>query len=60
MNVQWTKHAAAALQEREILLEWVERTFIEPELRLPDPNDAAVVRFYRRIPEFGGRVLRVA
>jgi len=38
----------------------MERTLAEPELRQPDPDDAAVVRRFRRIPEFGGRVLRVA
>jgi hypothetical protein len=31
-----------------------------PELVLPDPDDAAVERRFRRIPEFGNRVLRVA
>jgi len=38
----------------------VERTLEEPELTLPGPNDATVERYFRRIPEFGGRVLRVA
>jgi hypothetical protein len=38
----------------------VERTLETPELILPDPNDATVERCFRRIPEFGGRVLRVA
>ena len=31
-----------------------------PELVLPDPDDATAERRYRKIPEFGGRVLRVA
>ncbi len=60
MKFELTKHAARALAEREIRVEWLERTLAAPELRLPDPDDAAVERFYRRIPEFGGRVLRVA
>jgi hypothetical protein len=34
--------------------------FTAPELVLPDPDDATVERRYRKIPEFGGRVLRVA
>src|SRR5437867_4219289 len=38
----------------------VERTLEEPELTLPGPNDATVERYFRRSPEFGGRVLRVA
>ena len=48
------------MAEREIAIAWVEQTLAAPELRLPDPDDAAVERFYRKIPEFGGRVLRVA
>lgn len=60
MKFELTKHAARALAEREIGLEWRERTLDEPEMRRPDPEDAAVERLFRRIPEFGGRVLRVA
>ena len=37
-----------------------ERTLSAPELVLPDPDAATVERRFRRIPEFGGRVLRVA
>lgn len=43
-----------------IAIEWVERTVEEPDLRTSDPNDAEVERFFRRIPERDGRVLRVA
>ena len=46
--------------EREILPEWVERVLENPSLRLPDPNDPDVERFFGPIPEFGNRVLRVA
>jgi hypothetical protein len=60
MKFNLTKHAKKALAEREIPLEWVERTLAMPELSLPDPDDATVERRFRRIPEFGGRVLRVA
>jgi hypothetical protein len=60
MKFKLTKHAKKALAEREILIAWVEHTLASPELRLPDPDDAAVERRYRKIPEFGGRVLRVA
>ena len=60
MKFELTKHARRAMTEREIAVEWVERTLAAPELRLPDPDDPAVERLYRRIPEFGGRVLRVA
>jgi hypothetical protein len=60
MKFELTKHAKKVLAEREIPLEWMERTLVEPELRQPDPDDAAVERRFRRIPEFGNRVLRVA
>lgn len=60
MKFELTQHAQRAMAEREIPLEWVERTASAPELRLPDPADAAVERRFRRIPEYGGRVLRVA
>jgi hypothetical protein len=46
--------------EREIPLEWVERTLSTPELCLTDTDDVTVERRFRRIPEFGNRVLRVA
>ena len=60
MKFELTKHAQKALDEREIPVEWLERTFAGPELVLPDPDDATVERRFLRIPEFGGRVLRVA
>jgi Domain of unknown function (DUF4258) len=60
MNYEMTKHAQKALEEREILVEWMERALSTPELILPDPEDATVEQHFRRIPEFGNRVLRVA
>lgn len=60
MKLEFTKHAIHVLSERAISAEWVERTVREPELRQPDTNDPLVERFFRRIPENGGRTLRVA
>ena len=60
MKFELTKHAQKVLDEREIRVEWLERTLSAPELVLPDPAAATVERRFRRIPEFGGRVLRVA
>ena len=60
MKYELTKHARQSLAEREISAEWMERTLATPELVLPDPDDALVERRFRRIPEFGDRVLRVA
>ena len=60
MRYELTQHARQVLQERAIAIEWMERTLAEPQEVSPDPNDASVRRFYRVIPEFGGRTLRVA
>jgi len=60
MNFELTHHAQKVLEERQIPVEWLERTLNLPELRQPDPKDATVERRFRRIPEYGGRVLRVA
>ena len=60
MKFELTKHAQKVLDEREIRVAWLERTLSAPELVLPDPEDATVERRFRRIPEFGGRVLPVA
>ena len=59
MKFELTKHAQKVLDEREIQVEWLERTLSDPELVLPDPEEAMVDRRFRRIPEFDGRVLRV-
>jgi hypothetical protein len=53
-------HALTAIRERELERSWIERTIGEPEWRQPDPSDPAVTRFYRPVPERGGRILRVA
>ncbi len=55
-----TKHAQQVLGERGIPIEWLERTLSCPECVMFDPEDATVQRFFRSIPEFGGRYLRVA
>ena len=58
--LEYTRHAAHAMAERRIPENWVEAAVTEPSLRTPDPNDPEVERFFRRIPEYGDRVLRVA
>ena len=60
MRYVLTKHAVQAMKEREIAIEWMERTLENPELVTPDPDDVTVDRYFCRIPEFGNRVLRVA
>ena len=51
MNYELTKHAQKAMEERGIRTEWLERTL---------STDATVERYFCPIPEFGGRILRVA
>lgn len=60
MTFELTLHAQVAAEERKILPEWISRTFETPELVLPDPGDPSVERRFRKIPEHGNRVLRVA
>ena len=59
MNYELTQHAKIVLAARDIPIEWLERVLGTPELKLPDPTDATLERRYRKIPEHGGRVLRV-
>ncbi len=59
MNYELTGHAREVLQERQISIEWLEQAFTAPELTLADPKEAGVERRYRKIPQFGNRVLRV-
>ena len=54
------RHAADAMGERMIPAPWVQRVVASPELRVSDPNDPKIERFFRRIPEKDNRVLRVA
>ena len=60
LGLEYTRHAVHAMAERLIPREWVESAVAEPDLRTLDPNDPDVERFFRRIPERGDRVLRVA
>ena len=58
--LSFTTHAEDAILERNLDRNWVERAVLEPEWRYPDPYRPGVERRFRAIPEFGGRVLRVA
>ena len=60
MPLEFSSHAMDVMVERGIPVEWVERTVAEPGLRVADPHDPSVDRFFRPIPEHGDRVLRVA
>ena len=60
LTLDYTKHAVDVMRERLIPKEWVQSVVAGPDSREPDPNDPEVERFFRRIPERGDRVLRVA
>jgi len=59
-KVVFTQHAEDAIREREIDRDWIVRTAMDPEWRIPDPHRPRIERRFRVIAEFGGRVLRVA
>ena len=59
LELEYTRHAIRAMEERIIRRDWVETVVTEPALRTSDPNDPEVERFFCRIPEHGDRVLRV-
>ena len=58
----FTTHANDAIVERQLELTWIERAVWEPAWTEPDPNPDRpdVERRFRAVPEFGGRILRVA
>jgi len=59
MNYELSKHAREALQERQIPAEWMERVLAQPTLVQPSPTDQTLENRFAKIPEHGGRVLRV-
>jgi Domain of unknown function (DUF4258) len=58
--LRFTRHAQDAIVERDLDQSWIVRTIREPEWSRADPRRPGVERRFRAIPEFGGRVLRVA
>lgn len=59
MAIVCTAHARRTIAERELAWEWVERAVLQPDRREADPTDPVAIRSYRRIPEAGGRIIRV-
>lgn len=59
LRLEYTRHALHVMAERRIPGEWVELAVTEPALRMGDPSDPDVERFFRPFPEYGGRMLRV-
>lgn len=54
-----TDHARARISERNIQLEWIERTISTPDLIELDSEDPTKRHAFKVIPEYGDRVLRV-
>jgi len=59
MKYVLTEHAPEAIVKRGIALEWVEEALVSPEERERDRVDPDLEHRLLRVPEFGGRVLRV-
>ncbi len=59
MEFTLSKHAEDTLREREIDFAWLAATMDAPEATEQHPDDPTLVYAFRRIPEFGNRVLRV-
>jgi Domain of unknown function (DUF4258) len=54
-----TVHARLRMHQRGIAMAWIEATVQQPSHIEPDPNDPALMRARRRIPQHGNRILRV-
>jgi len=52
-------HAEIVIKERSIKREWLEQVLATPEKTESDKDDPALEHALGRIPEHGGRVLRV-
>lgn len=59
MGLIYTEHAKHTVEMRQIQHEWIALCLENPDLREPDPKDSELELFYRKIPEYGNRVLRV-
>jgi Cft2 family RNA processing exonuclease len=54
-----TKHAREKAALDNIDVAWIEATIASPQHTDRDPRDATLTRAWRRVPEPGGRPLRV-
>ncbi|OZA32605.1 MAG: hypothetical protein B7X82_12565 [Hydrogenophilales bacterium 17-64-65] len=59
MEFTLSKHAEDTMREREIDFAWLVATMEAPEATELHPDDSTLIYAFRRIPEFGNRVLRV-
>ena len=54
-----SKHAAEAIQKRDLAFDWIDRAITAPDFTDTDPHDPVLIRSFKAIDEAGGRVLRV-
>jgi hypothetical protein len=54
-----TRHARDRMLRDGITYLWVEAVVTRPEHSMPDPVDPRLTLAWRRIPELGGRFVRV-
>jgi hypothetical protein len=59
MRLQISTHALAAMEERDIRLEWIERAVEAPAASEADRRDPRLLHYLKPIRERGGLVLRV-
>ncbi len=59
LDYELTQHARDVLEERGILIQWVEQALANPALIEPSATEPNIENRFARIVEFGGRVLRV-
>ncbi len=59
-NIDFTEHALRVMEIRGILKPWVVQVVEHSKLRVQDPIDPEVERFYALCREMDNRVLRVA
>jgi hypothetical protein len=57
--IRLSKHTADEMEGRQILRAYIDAALAVPDLTVPDRHDARLTRSYKKITEFGGRVLRV-
>jgi hypothetical protein len=57
--IRLTKHAEEAIEQRCIQPTWLEAAVLSPDWTSPDLRHPDRTRYFKSIPEFGGRILRV-
>jgi len=60
VRIHFSRHADDMIVERNIERDWVHDTIRSPDFVESDPDRPDIKRAFRRIPERGNRVLRVA